>query len=151
MSHIPTLEYFESDQIRLAVSLWKLVRRAKETDFDVLRFGREWVYADDVLLLCMRSEDEAVSQATIELMQLRACLEQQKPELARKLGAKSATAPRAEPDVAMQGVRGGMPEQRQRDNPTIGHDASAKKPSLPASDREAPATPAQPRYTKSLR
>ena len=71
MSHIPTLEYFESDQIRLAVSLWKLVRRAKETDFDVLRFGREWVYADDVLLLCMRSEDEAVSQATIELMQLR--------------------------------------------------------------------------------
>lgn len=151
MSPTPTLDYFESDQVRLAVALWKLAKRAKEPDFDVLRFSREWAYADAVLMLCMRSEDEAVSNATIELMQLRACLEQQKPELARRLGAKSNAAPGTEPTAAIPAARSSAPVQRDHDGQSMRQPSPPQKPSQPASDREATATVAPQRYTKSLR
>lgn len=130
MSNNPNLDYFESDQVRLAVALWKAAKRANEPDFDVLRFGREWPYADSVLLLCLGSANEAVSDAAMALMQLRSCLEQQRPEQARKIGAKA---------VAASGTEAGAERSPQQ-----------RAPSPPAAAVDDSPLPPR-RYTKSLR
>jgi hypothetical protein len=123
--------YFETDQVKHAVALWKLVRRAGEPEIDVLKFGRDWQYADAVLVQCLASEHADVSDAALALMQLRLGFEQAQPERARKLGA---------------GAAGTV-------NP------SASKPrhaSLPGAQHAAPsepeqAAPAPAKYLKSLR
>jgi hypothetical protein len=84
--------YFETDQVKHAVDLWKLVRRAGDPDFDVLKFGRDWQYADAVVTQCLASAHDAVSEAALALMQLRLQFEQEQPERARKLGAVPAGA-----------------------------------------------------------
>ena len=130
MSNNATLDYFESDQMRLSVALWKLTRRAGEADFDVLRFGRDWAYADTALMGYLASEHEAVSNAAVELMQLRARLEQQQPERAHKLGAGGGASAQAS-----------QPDQPRR--------PAALTPASPGS--AAPDDPPPQRYTRSLR
>ena len=94
-----TLDYFENDQVRFAVMLWRLVRKAGGADFDVLKFGRDWAYADAVILQCLASENNAVADAALDLMQLRLRFETAYPERAHKLGAVavSGSVPGAAP------------------------------------------------------
>lgn len=87
MSNHPSFAYFESDLVKHAVALWKLGRSAGEADFDVLRFGRDWPYAEAVLLQHLASKHAAVSDAALEQMQLRAQFQQQHPDRAQKIGA----------------------------------------------------------------
>ena len=122
-----SLDYFETDLVKHAVTLWKAVRRARETDFDVLRFGRDWLYADGVLQQCLASEQDTVCDAALELVQLRTRFQQEQPARAQKIGAP-ATA---------------------KTPPT------AAAPAAPAASAATPA-PAEPeapptRYLKSLR
>ena len=84
------LDYFETDQVRYAVMLWRLVRKAGGTDFDVLAFGRDWQYAEAVILQCLASENEAVADAALDLMQLRMRFERLEPLRASILGAPGA-------------------------------------------------------------
>jgi hypothetical protein len=130
-------DYFETDQIKHAVALWKLVRRAGECDFDVLKFGRDWYYAETVLVQCLASEHEAVSTAGLELMQFRMQFEQQHPERAAKLGAGSS-ASRSAPSGA-QSARPAATSTTAK--PSSGTTANAPK--------DAPAAPTK--YLKSLR
>ncbi|MFT5532985.1 MAG: hypothetical protein ACI8WM_002513 [Burkholderiaceae bacterium] len=65
------LDYFETDQVRLAVHLWKANKKAKGADFDVLKFAQQWAYADVVIKQALLSDDDAVARGALELMQLR--------------------------------------------------------------------------------
>ncbi len=125
-----SLDYFETDLVKHAVTLWKLARRAREADFDVLRFGRDWSYADGVLQQCLASEQEAVSDAALELMQLRTRFQIEQPARALKIGAPAGAS-----TVSSSAIVPAAPV-------TAAHTASA-----PA------AAPAEPptRYLKSLR
>lgn len=139
MATTPPNAYFETDQIKHAVALWKLSRRASEPDFDVLKFGRDWQYAETVLVQCLASEHESVSNAALELMQLRMQFEQQDPERALKLGARPSGSLTPRPGA-------GVPAPRQAVNaapgkPTSGTSTSASK------DGPVPPT----KYLKSLR
>ena len=87
MASTPSLDYFESDQVRYAVMLWRLLRKAGVGDFDVLRFGRDWAYAEITLTQCLQCEQEAVVDAALDLIQQRARFAHQEPARARKLGA----------------------------------------------------------------
>ena len=122
-----SLDYFETDLVKHAVALWKLARRAKEADFDVLRFGRDWLYADEVLQLCLASEQDVVSDAALEILQLRTRFQQEQPARAQKLGAPVARA------ALVASKNGSKPA------------AAAPKPESPEPD--LPPT----RYRKSLR
>lgn len=86
-----SLDYFETDLIKHAVGLWKVARRAREADFDVLRFGRDWPYADGVLQQCLASEQDVVSDAALELILLRTRFQHEQPARAQKIGAPAAT------------------------------------------------------------
>ena len=131
MTSPSAVNYFETDQVKHAVALWKLVRRAGEPEIDVLKFGRDWQYADAVLLQCLASEHENVSDAALALMQMRLAFEQEQPERARKLGAGAAG--------------------------TVNAAASKPRPASPSgSPQAAPnepgqAAPAPAKYLKSLR
>ena len=135
MSTKPSLDYFETDLVKHAVVLWKLVRRAREPDFDVLRFARDWAFADGVLQQCLGSEQDVISDAALELIQLRARFQHEEPARALKMGAPGAvvvSTPASAPATA------------------AGRTPSAS--TLPAPE----ATPADPmtqpaRYLKSLR
>ena len=133
MTSPSAVNYFETDQVKHAVALWKLVRRAGEPEIDVLKFGRDWQYADAVLLQCLASEHEDVSDAALALMQMRLAFEQEQPERARKLGAGAGAAG------------------------TVNAAASKPRPASPSgSPQAAPnepgqAAPAPAKYLKSLR
>lgn len=81
------IDYFESDQIKFALELWKVAKKARQTDFDVLKFTHQWAYADTVLQQLMLSDDAPTSQQAIDLMQLRILFAQTFPERAKKMGA----------------------------------------------------------------
>ncbi|MES2832950.1 MAG: hypothetical protein V4695_13275 [Pseudomonadota bacterium] len=81
------LDYFESDQVRHAVTLWRLVRKAGGADFDVLKFGRDWHYAETIVMQFLGSQADGVADAALVLLSLRMRLVQEQPERAQKLGA----------------------------------------------------------------
>lgn len=87
-----SLDYFETDLVKHAVGLWKVARRAREADFDVLRFGRDWLYADTILQQCLASEQDVVSDAALELIQLRTRFQHEQPARAQKIGAPVTAA-----------------------------------------------------------
>ena len=80
------IDYFESDQIKFALELWKFAKKSHAPDFDVLKFTHHWSYADSVLHQLMLSDDALTSQHAIELMQLRILFAQKFPERAKKMG-----------------------------------------------------------------
>ena len=127
MASTPSLDYFESDQVRYAVMLWRLLRKAGVNDFDVLRFGRDWAYAEATLTQCLQCEQEAVVDAALDLIQQRARFAHQEPARARKLGALA--------DVP------------------IGDDAAPGviRPSAPSVGPKEPDPSERPKYVKSLR
>lgn len=84
------MDYFETDQIMFATKLWKLIKQAKGTDFNIIKFSQDWEYAENVLLQSMMSPDSATSDYAVELMQLRLIFTQRQPERAKKMGAKVA-------------------------------------------------------------
>jgi hypothetical protein len=81
------LDYFESDQIKFSVLLWKANLKAKGADFDVLKFSQSWSYAESVLERTLISSDAAVADAALDLLQLRVLFVQHDPDRARLLGA----------------------------------------------------------------
>lgn len=81
------LDYFETDQVKFAVYLWKANRKAQGTDFDVLKFSQQWAYADLVLRQVLLSDDEVVTRYALELMQLRLQFIARYPARARACGA----------------------------------------------------------------
>ncbi|MFT5590475.1 MAG: hypothetical protein ACI9ZF_002666 [Bradyrhizobium sp.] len=83
----PNLDYFETDQVKLAVYLWKANKKARGVDFDVLKFAQQWPYADTVVKQALLSEDDAVARGAFELMQLRLRFIAQYPARARAFGA----------------------------------------------------------------
>lgn len=83
------IDYFESDQIKFALVLWKVAKKARQSDFDVLKFTHQWAYADMVLQQLILSDDADTSQHAIDLMQLRMIFVQTFPERAKKMGAVS--------------------------------------------------------------
>lgn len=90
------LAYFETDQIKYAVQLWKAVKAAHFAEFDVLKFTQNWTYADDVLARSLIADDDRVSNSAVELMQMRMLFAEQYAERARKLGAPvTGGAPKA--------------------------------------------------------
>ena len=96
--HSISFTYFETDQIKFAVQLCKMIKKSGGAEFDVLKFTKDWEYADAILSRAMMANDEPVSDGAIELTQLRAHFMQQFPERARKLGALIAIAnPQATP------------------------------------------------------
>ena len=129
MNNDASLDYFETDLVKHAVTLWKLVRRAREADFDVLRFGRDWPYADSVLQQCLASEQDVVSDAALELLQLRTRFQHEQPARAQKIGAPGSGG--AAPSAPKQSAQAG--------------------PAAPA--KPQPTEPGAPptRYLKSLR
>lgn len=96
------LDYFETDQIKFAVYLWKANKKAHGADFDVLNFTQQWPYADTVLRQVLLSDDEVVARYALELMQLRLQFIARYPARARACGAiidaVPAPAPPAKPD-----------------------------------------------------
>ncbi len=81
------IDYFESDQIKFALVLWKVAKKARQPDFDVLKFSHQWAYADTILQQLMLSDDAITSQHAIELMQLRILFVQKFPDRAKQMGA----------------------------------------------------------------
>ncbi len=65
------LDYFETDQVKFAVHLWKANKKAGGVDFDVLKFAQQWAYAETVIKQALLSDDDAVARFALELMQLR--------------------------------------------------------------------------------
>jgi hypothetical protein len=146
MSNQPSFEYFESDLVKHAVALWKLGRSAGEADFDVLRFGRDWPYAEAVLLQCLASKHAAVSDAALEQMQLRAQFQQQHPDRAHKIGA-IGTAGAGDLPLSAQAAQAAQARQAApADQPTASATTSAAAATTGPKPDAAPA-----RYLKSLR
>ena len=81
------LDYFETDQVKLAVHLWKANKKAGGADFDVLKFAQQWAYADAVIKQALLSEDGTVSLYAVELMQLRSRFIARYPARALGFGA----------------------------------------------------------------
>ncbi|EGF31762.1 hypothetical protein IMCC9480_3440 [Oxalobacteraceae bacterium IMCC9480] len=97
----PNLEYFETDQVKFAVHLWKANKKAGGADFDVLKFVQQWAYADAVLGQALLSEDEAVSGSALQLTQLRVLFMARYPARALTCGAIVDAAPaQTTPDPA---------------------------------------------------
>ena len=92
MAASTNFDNFETDQLRYAVMLWRLVRKAGDPDFDVPAFGQDWQYAESVILQCLASEHEAVAIAALDLLQMRLRFERLEPLRARALGAGVACA-----------------------------------------------------------
>jgi hypothetical protein len=149
MSNQPSFEYFESDLVKHAVALWKLGRSAGEADFDVLRFGRDWPYAEAVLLQCLASKHAAVSDAALEQMQLRAQFQQQHPDRAHKIGA-IGTAGTADLPLSAHEAQAAQAAQARRAAPAGPPPASATTSAAAATTGPNP-DPAPARYLKSLR
>ena len=126
------IAYFETDQIKLALVLWKAAKKAHQTDFNVLKFTSQWNYADVMLQELILSEDPETAEHAIHLMQVRISFTQQFPERAKKMGAVSAaTTPFVE-------------TQRPKSSPL------ANSPASPEPD--PPATPPTAnRYVKGVR
>ena len=94
MMTIPNdIAYFETDQIKFALALWKAAKKAHQTDFNVLKFTSQWGYADTLLQELILSEDAPTAEHAIYLMQLRIAFTQQFPERAKKMGAVPVATP----------------------------------------------------------
>lgn len=141
MATNPPNDYFETDQIKHAVALWKLARRASEPDFDVLKFGRDWHYAETILVQCLASEHEGVSAAALELMQLRMQFERQHPDRAAKLGAGLSPSNSAS--------RPAPPGTQTPRSATVSSQEKSIAGSTSAAPKDAPVAPTK--YLKSLR
>jgi hypothetical protein len=126
------IDYFESDQIKFALVLWKVAKKARQPDFDVLKFSHQWVYADTVLQQLMLSDDPDTSQQAIDLMSLRILFAQKFPERAQKMGAV-ITGSGAGASTAKQDSRG---PERSPDGSTSG---------------QTPPQPNDKRYIKGVR
>ncbi|GAA4027017.1 hypothetical protein [Actimicrobium antarcticum] len=94
------LDYFEADQLKYAVQLWKVNKKAGGPDFDVLKFGREWHFAETVLGQALIADDDAVSACALQLMQLRLFFLQRHPMRAQKLGASLVEASASAPETS---------------------------------------------------
>ncbi len=94
------LDYFETDQVKFAVHLWKANKKTGGADFDVLKFAQQWLYADIVIKQALLSENEEVSRFAVELMQLRLRFAARYPARALSFGAviDAVTLPDPRPD-----------------------------------------------------
>jgi hypothetical protein len=92
------LDYFDTDQVKFAVHLWKANKKAGGTDFDVLKFAQQWAYAEAVIQQTLLSDDAAVSRLALELMQLRLRFVARYPARALRLGAVIDVASAAKSD-----------------------------------------------------
>lgn len=88
MTASTNFDHFETDQLRYALMLWRLVRKAGDADFDVPAFGQDWQYAETVILQCLASRHEVVAIAALDLLQLRLRFERLEPVRASALGAR---------------------------------------------------------------
>jgi hypothetical protein len=91
--HDTSFEYFETDQIKFSVRLWKAIKQSHGIEFDVLRFTQNWSYAESIVVQALTATDDNVSAIALEIMQLRSLFLQKYPERAKKLGAIIAEQP----------------------------------------------------------
>ena len=126
------ISYFETDQIKFALNLWKAAKKAQQVDFNVLKFTSQWDYADAMLQQLILSDDAATSELALDLLQKRIAFTQTFPERAKKIGA----TPLSSNSVA---------------NP---HASAARKPAAtPVPTKPDPVTPSpsEKRYIKGVR
>lgn len=126
------ISYFETDQIKFALNLWKAAKKAQQVDFNVLKFTSQWDYADSILQQLILSDDAATSELALDLLQKRIAFTQTFPERAKKMGATP---------VASNGVANA-------------HASAAQKPvAPPIPTKPDPVTPSptEKRYIKGVR
>lgn len=125
------IAYFETDQIKFALVLWKAVKKAHQTDFDVMKFTSQWNFADTLLQELILSEDAPTAEHAIHLMQLRIAFTQQFPERAKKMGAVPNTTTSL------------VETQRQPSSPSAN--------SVPSSEPDPRTPPTASRYVRGVR